>query len=351
MKTSFPFYNMKSSALSLCIIMVCLFGIYPGNMAAPSNQDNETKLAKGIEYYQSAQFDKAIAELQAVIDSGTADTGVLTRAYWYQASCYIGKNQTAEARGAVAKLLDLGVSCVEPDPEKEHPLLLRLYYEETKARVGNSTVQCVDPGVQTMAIVDFQNRSYLVERDLFNPMEKGFADMMINSLSGATKLKVVERDRLQWILKEHEIQDKYSMESAVRVGKLLGAQVVLFGSFIVYDKNELWLSARLVKVETGEILLTEQIEEKFKKLSYKLTNELGKKIAEKIEGEQVYQANESMPASMDAMLSYSQGLDYEDRDMFAEAMEKYSEALSYDKEYARAQMAIDRINPVLLANR
>ena len=155
------------------------------------------------------------------------------------------------------KLLKLEPPLVTFNPDYEPPVFMKLYYETRKEYSDSYLVERPDPGIKTMAIIDFQNNS-IENKDKFNPMEKGFADLMIHQLNNSTGLKVVERDRIQWIMNEIKLQNKYSMEGAVRLGKQLGVHTVLLGSYIIYN-GEIWLGARLVKVETSEILLTDEI--------------------------------------------------------------------------------------------
>src|SRR5690606_24706990 len=131
-----------------------------------------------------------------------------------------------------------------------------IYYEERKEYEGD--VDWVDPGIQTLAVMDFTNNS-IDDHERFEPMRQGFASMMINTLGGATDLKVIERERLQWLLGELDLQGNAYVEQAATVTavKLLGDYVVRFGAYSVQQK-QIQVSARLVRVETGEIPLAEQ---------------------------------------------------------------------------------------------
>ena len=121
-------------------------------------------------------------------------------------------------------------------------------------------VERPDPGMKTLAVLDFMNRS-IDDKEKYDPLQKGFADLMIHQLYGATNLKVVERERIEWILEEIKLENDpklFNQESAVRIGKQLGVHSILLGSFIKF-KKDIWLGARLVKVETSEILMTEEV--------------------------------------------------------------------------------------------
>jgi TolB-like protein len=224
---------------------------------------------------------------------------------------------------------------------------MKIYYDVRKSFSGDSyTVERSDPGMKTMAIIDFQNSS-IDQKVKFDPMEKGFADLMIHRLNNSTGLKVIERDRIQWILNEINIQDKYSMEGAVRLGKQLGVHVVLLGSFIIFN-DEIWLGARLVKVETSEILLTDEIKGELEEF-FNLAEKLSKKIADKIdvtlkdtEAEISAETN-----SLDAMLSYSEGLGLLEEGKYKDAYDKFLKALEYDPKYELAKVKAESIKPFI----
>lgn len=67
--------------------------------------------------------------------------------------------------------------------------------------------------------------------------------------------KLVERQRMEAMLNEMKFGQLgvLDQDTAIRVGKLLGANVMAFGSFSSFGKKTL-LTMRLVKVETGEIV-------------------------------------------------------------------------------------------------
>ena len=132
------------------------------------------------------------------------------------------------------------------------------------------------------------------------------------------------------------------------MGKQLGVQTVLMGSFIIM-KNEIWLGARLVKVETSEILFTDEIKGKLDDF-FDLIDELSSKIAAKIEVELKKQdVGDVVPEapSLDAVMAYSIGLSYLEREDYKNAYAKFQEALKFDPNYEKAQLRAQTIAPLL----
>ncbi len=327
-----------SAAILLGMIAVFSAALVDEDMAMPPGDSG--KLQAGVQSYKSANYESAIKLLTAVVNDEGSDLESRKEALRYLGRCYVAKQLTEKAKQSILDLLELEPPIIDFDPDRESPPMMKVYYEARKDHAGGSyQMERKDPGVKTMAILDFKNSS-IDEKEKYDPMEKGFADIMITELNGAVDLKVVERERIQWILNELEIQDKYNMEGAVRAGKQLGVHTVLLGSYILV-KKELWLSARLVKVESSEILLTAQVKGKVDKF-FELTNQLGKKIAGKIDTELDFAAKkdeaDENSNSLEAMLAYSEGLSLLERSDYAQAYEKFREALDHDPGYKRAEL-------------
>ena len=307
-----------------------------------ASENKATQFDRAVLEYNSARFNQAIALLTDIVNDTAAPGALQRNAWWYLTRCYLAKGEMLKAQTAMRELLRYEPPPFEPDPEKESPLFLNVYYQARKERSGSTRIERPDPGVQTLAIIDFKNRSYIKDSQRYTPMEKGFSDILIHSLKGATDLKVVERERIRWILNEHDIQNAYEMEGAVRAGKLLGVHVVLLGSFIIHDKDNVWLSARLVKVETGEVILTAQEKGKVQEL-FELTEKLSQQIARGIKVEKVYVPRGEVPNSLDALFSYSQGLELLENHHYDQAYRKFMEALEHDPSYERARQKAESI--------
>ncbi len=308
------------------------------------SQDNKAKLDEAEQYYKSAQFDKAIDILMQV-SADSSDKEIQKDALRFLGRAFAAKGLYDKAKDALAKLLKLEPPLVTFNPDYEPPVFMKLYYETRKEYTDSYQVERPDPGIKTMAIIDFQNNS-IDKKEKFDPMEKGFADLIIHRLNNSTGLKVVERDRIQWILNEINIQNKYSMEGAVRLGKQLGVHTVLLGSFIIYN-DEIWLGARLVKVETSEILLTDEIKGDLEDF-FKLSEQLSKKISDKINVtlKETKEGVAKETKSLDAVLAYSEGLALLEKDKYKEAYDKFLEALKYDPDYELAKIKAESIKPL-----
>ncbi len=81
------------------------------------------------------------------------------------------------------------------------------------------------------------------------------ADLISAQMASEKGFKLVERQRIEEILSEMKLGQTGMIDqnTAIQVGRMLGANVMAFGSFLTLGKKVL-LTMRLVKVETGEIV-------------------------------------------------------------------------------------------------
>jgi len=174
-----------------------------------------------------------------------------------------------------------------------------------------------------LAIVYFDNSG---GESSMNMLKKGLADMLITDLSNVNMLDIIERDKLETILKEQKLSNskEFDPNTAAKVGKLLGAQVILTGGY--FDMmGSLRIDARFIDVETGKILKSDGVDGKTssffkiqKQLSWKIIKNLDTKLTEQEKNQLTYNEN-SKPISIEDLNSYSIALDSYDRGNKSEA--------------------------------
>jgi TolB-like protein len=134
-----------------------------------------------------------------------------------------------------------------------------------------------------VAVLYFDNNSFGKDRADYDGLGKGIADLLINDMASNASMRVVERDRIQSILQEQSLVQTKSIDpqTAVRLGKLLGAQYMITGGFMSDGKGTLLVTSRVVSVETGAITNPVKLQSKsddvlglIGQLSTKLNSEL-----------------------------------------------------------------------------
>jgi TolB-like protein len=200
-------------------------------------------------------------------------------------------------------------------------------------------VCAADMNPKTLAILPFENNS-VTDPERFEPLTKGLSAMLITDLNnGQNILKVIEREKIQSLLKEIALSQSGSVDqtTAIRAGKILGAQSIAFGSFMVMGKM-VRIDTRIIKVETGELIMAESTTgdtQGFlnleKELAEKIAGSLGVALQSKDIGSR--SGKGASEKEMNAALLYSRGLDALDRGNKEEARELFKKCIAMDASY------------------
>ena len=128
------------------------------------------------------------------------------------------------------------------------------------APLGAATAQAARP---TVAIMYFNNNVFTKDARDYDGLSKGVADFLITEMSSNASIRVVERDQVQRLIDEQKLvgAGQVDRETAVKVGKLLGAQHMIFGGFTADPKGNFRIDARAVNVETGAIEFTDRVQD------------------------------------------------------------------------------------------
>lgn len=105
----------------------------------------------------------------------------------------------------------------------------------------------------TVGVLYFENASKQ-DKDL-EGLAAGLLGMMITGLGETGRYNVVERERIDEVLKELNLSasDKVDSETGAKIGKLIGAQYLVYGTALSAF-GQYRVDARMVQVETGAII-------------------------------------------------------------------------------------------------
>lgn len=106
-------------------------------------------------------------------------------------------------------------------------------------------------GQSRLAVMNFKNDGAVQ----YNYLESGIANMLSTTLASSRQIRVVERVQLDKILEEMQLgmTGLIDPSTAARVGKIVGAQYVVIGSFINLGRA-IRMDAKVVNVETALII-------------------------------------------------------------------------------------------------
>lgn len=198
------------------------------------------------------------------------------------------------------------------------------------------------PGV---AVLPFENGgSYGRNKDDYDALRRGIAGLMISELSRNPAVRLVDRAETARLLDEQALASSGRVDAgtAAQVGKLVGARYMVTGSFIdMY--GEFRLDARIINVETGEILKTVRNDPQFKDI--KQLDRIIQSVAERVMAETRLAQMTPGPAAQgevptEALILYSRALLYEDHGEKAKAIEYYQKALEQFPAFAEAELGL-----------
>jgi TolB-like protein len=123
------------------------------------------------------------------------------------------------------------------------------------ALVAAPALAAAQSNAPVVAVLYFDNNSFGKDRADYDGLGKGIADLLITDMAGNPAMRVVERERLQSILQEQDLVKSKSIDpqTAVKLGKLLGAAYLVTGGFMSDGKGTLLVTSRVISVETGAI--------------------------------------------------------------------------------------------------
>ncbi|HET7275691.1 MAG TPA: CsgG/HfaB family protein [Longimicrobiaceae bacterium] len=181
------------------------------------------------------------------------------------------------------------------------------------------------PGI---AVFPFTNGgSYGPESEDLAPLEVGIQQMLLTELAQNPALRIVERSTLRGIIEEQELgaSGRVDTRTAADVGKLVGARYVVTGVFTDLFGN-FRLDGRVIDVETGEILNTEQVRAEREEM-YDLLVELASKITAGVDlpplPAATTEARKSREIPAEAVTLYSRAQVYQDGGRTEQAIELY----------------------------
>lgn len=207
--------------------------------------------------YWEARYERAVELAKAIIASDAAPEDKLS-AFQCKACSHVAAEEVDPAKDTIAGMLEFDpTSRFSPDTTFP-PAVLDLY---------NAVRDSLYPGVMdinTVAVGDFEDNSIYQGKfgDYdFSLFQRALVHTINADLAEATRLKIVDRQRIETIQSELQLNQSgfVDPEQAVKAGQLLGAQSFVFGQYMILSKDKVRIDARVVHTATGEIVLTKQV--------------------------------------------------------------------------------------------
>ncbi len=201
------------------------------------------------------------------------------------------------------------------------------------------------PGV---AVLPFENGgSYGPDSEDLEALTVGIQQMLLSELAQNSELRVVERGQLRALMEEQDLGASGRVEpgTAAELGRLVGARYMVMGVFIDLF-SDFRMDARVVDVETGEILNSQTVRNDRSRI-YDLLVELAGKVTEGADlpplTREVRQERESREVPAEAVILYSRAQTYEDFGDRTRAVEVYRRIVQEFPEMTEAQEALRQL--------
>ncbi len=216
----------------------------------------------------------------------------------------------------------------------------------TAGLVAPLAAQDTRPGI---AVLPFANGgSYGQDKENFAALERGIPATLITELSQNPALRLVERTETQRLLDEQDLAESGRVDAATaaKIGSLVGARYMIMGTFIDYY-GKFRIDARIVDVETGEILAVVKAGPRDRQSLYELLQDLARDIQEQAElpplPTEVANAGETRAVPTEALTYYSRALLYHDRGDTTKAVEFYQRAIEVFPDYTEAKEGLRKV--------
>lgn len=199
-------------------------------------------LGLGKAYYEKGQYSGAIEEYRKALASDPDDIVALN---WIGLA-YMKTGEFEKAVEVFAKAARLNPNYISPKDN------LRKAYaaldEKDKSRIRET--ERLD--MPRIAVVPFASSD--------TELSLKTTDMLITGFTQTDRFRIIERSRLDEVLKEQKltISGVVDETAAVKIGKLLGVDFTVIGS-IARLGSSYELDTRLIKIETAEVILADSI--------------------------------------------------------------------------------------------
>ncbi len=355
--------------VATALAALALADLAPPMATAQTGPSIATRLEPVFQCYTELEFDQGIdlaSSLLKETDLTDRDRiaiySLLSMLTYAKGEQYLGRSYSY-----LDKIAQLG-PCTAPLPSDYWPQNLRDQWYRILNNSGMLT--CPEPaayaagdaagkdesraGPRTIAIMEFDNFSTGKYQEKLGYLAKGLASFFEADFAQFSTLRVVERDKIDFIKNEILMTKDGLVDpaTAVKVGKLLGAQVMIFGSIVQMDDKEAKMVVKAVDVETSRILTFAERSGKpdFFHMQEEMVIELAQNLEPLLQRDELKALKTNGTPNETAAELYSQGLYYMDKYEYAKAYDFFSQAYKLDNTFIEAKQKMDVYRPLVMSS-
>lgn len=347
-------FDTRATRTRLCMLAILIVSALGAGTASAETPVAE-QVAQALSVCWGGEYEQSLAAASSLLERDDLLKEDRIGIYAALSSIHycMGKKHRAQSFDYLDKIRELG-PCLTGLPTEYWTKPVREQWYRVLQAGGQLNCAEESSALRTIAIMEFDNYSIGKYQEKLGMLTKGISDFFEADFRELDGLQVVERDKIDFVLKEIMMTEKGLVDesTAVRAGKLLGAQIMVFGTVMQQGDREARMLVKAVKVETSEILATAEREGKpdFFAMEEELVKELAAKLDIIInpETEKLINANDSDDA--DASSLYAQGLYHVDRYEYAKAYDLFKQAYDKDNSFAKAKNKMDIYRPLALSS-
>jgi len=348
--------TLRSFVRPLCAVVgaLMLLSLASGVVYAQADSKIAAKLAEALDHRIYGRFDEGLAITNALLqrDDLTAKDSIAV--FEVMSIIYFSKGEDYYKKSYeyLERISSIG-PCVIELPHDIWPKGLRRHWYSLVSAKDALTCRGAggeSPGIQNIAVMPFDNFSVGEFQEQLGALGAGLADFFQYDFAKVSSLTVIERDKIDYLLEEQKLvtEGKVDEASAIQVGKILGAHLMVFGSFTQIDSRQTRVVIRAVNVETSEIVAQVSAEGRpdYFKIEKQLVADLANELNITLTKEDKQLIDEGGTDSYDATTLYAEGLRFEDKYDYQKAYEFFKRAYDTDPKFEEARRKMDIYRPL-----
>ena len=293
----------------------------------------------GIAYYTGKNYQRAREVLQGslVLDKASYPTNI----YLGLANEQLGTLDSA--RVAYNRASALATSQKQRGEIADRLALLTRKELRQAAReaVARESTLSTQPAIEnTVAVFPFR---YLGTDDQLRPLERGLTHLVITDLGKISRLRLLERERVQALVDELALSEEGRVDPATgaRSGRMLRAASVVQGALQdVPAEGQLKLDANVVSAASADVSATGSASDRLQQLfdmEKRVVSQLLQRMGIALTPAEQRAVSERPTADLQAFLAFSRGLEAEDNGDFAGAASAFNAAVARDPNFRTAR--------------
>jgi TolB-like protein len=337
-----------------CLVVVIFVNFSTLCNTAYAQSEVHEVLDKALLAYFNADFDEGISNISKLIDRESIESKDRAAVYSLLSLLYYAKGEKYLQRSYdyLNMIAEIG-PCTIPLPHEFWPQRIRdQWWAVTRPYQPLVCSYSDEPTkMNTIAIMEFDNYSVQKYQDELGFLCKGLSDFFQTDLAMISDLTVLERDKINYITEEVTRGQSGLIDkaTAVKIGKIIGAHIMVFGTLTQLDGRNAKMLVRAVNVETSELITSAEREGKpeYFNMQKELVLELAQKLDLTLNEDAKTKIKESAAESDDAAFLYSQGLYYMDKYDYTKAYEYFKQAYELDNSFTLAKQKMDLYYPLV----